>query len=150
MPNAQLLLIGSGPVEKELRQLAIGLGIERSVVFTGEIDYQSLLTKGYYQLGKVFASASTSECLPMTFIEAKAFGLPIVCARARGNIEMVKGNGILCLPEDLNQFSRGMIDYLKNEKKRQSAARQSVQLANQYGVEKKTTDLLNRYRTVIR
>ena len=150
IPDAQLLLIGSGPIERELRDLTIGLGIERNVIFTGEINHHDLLTKGYYQLGKMFVSTSTSECQPMTIIEAIAFGLPIVCAKARGNIEMIKGNGILCRGGDINGFSRMIVRCLRNEKLRMKLSHASTALIQQYALDKvahQLQDIYQRYQT---
>lgn len=77
--NITLLIVGDGPHRKELEELAKEMGIERSVVFTGMIDQKELYK--YYKLGDIFVSASTSETQGLTYIEALANEVPIVCRR---------------------------------------------------------------------
>lgn len=74
-----LLIVGDGPARKELEELAERLGVSRSVVFTGMVDPSEV--HKYYQLGDVFVSASTSETQGLTYVEAAANGLPLLCRR---------------------------------------------------------------------
>lgn len=74
-----LLMVGDGPARKELEALAVQLGIASHVVFTGMVDPSQV--HKYYQLGDVFVSASTSETQGLTYIEAAANGLPLLCRR---------------------------------------------------------------------
>jgi len=74
-----LLIVGDGPAKKELEELAAGLGIGDHVIFTGMVDPSEV--HKYYQLGDIFVSASTSETQGLTYIEAAANGLPLLCRR---------------------------------------------------------------------
>lgn len=47
------------------------------VIFTGMVPPAQV--QNYYQLGDVFVSASTSETQGLTYIEAAANGLPLLC-----------------------------------------------------------------------
>lgn len=72
-----LLIVGDGPHKEELEKAAEEMGISEHVIFTGMID--SHIIYKYYQLGEVFVSASNSETQGLTYIEALANGVPIVC-----------------------------------------------------------------------
>lgn len=72
-----LLIVGDGPHKEELEKAAEEMGISEHVIFTGMIDSQIIYK--YYQLGEVFVSASNSETQGLTYIEALANGVPIVC-----------------------------------------------------------------------
>ena len=74
-----LLIVGDGPARKELEELAKRLGVSRHVIFTGMVDPSEV--HKYYQLGDVFVSASTSETQGLTYVEAAANGLPLLCRR---------------------------------------------------------------------
>ena len=74
-----LLIVGDGPAKNELEELAQNLGIRERVIFTGMVDPTEV--HKYYQLGDVFVSASTSETQGLTYIEAAANGLPLLCRR---------------------------------------------------------------------
>ena len=79
--NQQLtfLIVGDGPAKKELEEQAAELGIAEQVIFTGMVP--PALVQEYYQLADVFVSASTSETQGLTYIEAAANGLPLLCRK---------------------------------------------------------------------
>jgi len=74
-----LLIVGDGPARKELEEMAVELGIRDHVIFTGMVDPSEV--HKYYQLGDIFVSTSTSETQGLTYIEAAANGLPLLCRR---------------------------------------------------------------------
>lgn len=76
-PKLVLLIVGDGPARSSLEKLAVELGIAGDVVFTGMVDPKEV--QKYYQLGDIFVSASTSETQGLTYIEAAANGLPLLC-----------------------------------------------------------------------
>ncbi len=77
--NLIFLIVGDGPAREELEAQAQQLGVRDSVIFTGMVSPDSV--QEYYQLGDVFASASTSETQGLTYVEAAANGLPLLCRR---------------------------------------------------------------------
>lgn len=74
-----LMIVGDGPYKQTLQERVKEMGIERSVVFTGMIDQKVLYR--YYKSGDIFVSASTSETQGLTYIEALANEIPIVCRK---------------------------------------------------------------------
>ena len=76
LPETKLVIVGDGPQKAELQQMANFLGISRSVIFTGARPWDTI--GKYYQLGHVFATASTSETQGLTYIEAMASKVPVV------------------------------------------------------------------------
>ncbi len=79
IPTLVLLIVGDGPARESLEELARELGIEKEVIFTGMVNPKEV--QKYYQLGDIFVSASTSETQGLTYIEAAANGLPLLCRR---------------------------------------------------------------------
>lgn len=73
------LIVGDGPAKDDLEEKAKKLGVENQVILTGMIP--SNLVREYYQLADVFVSASTSETQGLTYIEAAANGLPLLCRK---------------------------------------------------------------------
>jgi len=76
-PSLKFLIVGDGPAREALERQARDLGVEKDVIFTGMVDPSQV--QYYYQLGDVFVSASTSETQGLTYIEAAANGLPLLC-----------------------------------------------------------------------
>ncbi len=73
----RLLIVGDGPVRDELEAHAERLGISDRVTFTGMIMPEEV--GEYYHIGDVFVNASTSETQGLTYVEAMAAGLPMLC-----------------------------------------------------------------------
>lgn len=78
-PKLTFLIVGDGPAKQNLEALSRQLGIRERVIFTGMVDPTEV--HKYYQLGDLFVSASTSETQGLTYIEAAANGLPLLCRR---------------------------------------------------------------------
>lgn len=72
--SAVLLLVGVGPLQQEMAQKAVRLGIADQVIMTGNRDDVPELLGAM----DVFAFPSLWEGLPMTVVEAQAAGLPCV------------------------------------------------------------------------
>ncbi len=92
-PNLRLLVVGDGPLRRELEKRAQALGISNRVVFAG--NQRDI--PGYLSLMDVFVLSSISEGLPLTLLEAMAAGIPVVCTRVGGIPEVIRHgvNGLL-------------------------------------------------------
>lgn len=75
----RFLIVGGGPAKEMLESHAEELGIADYVIFTGMVP--PALVREYYQLGDLFVSASTSETQGLTYVEAAANALPLLCRK---------------------------------------------------------------------
>lgn len=75
----KFLIVGGGPARGELEERAQSLSLGDRVIFAGMVSPD--MVQSYYQLGDVFVSASTSETQGLTYVEAAANGLPLLCRR---------------------------------------------------------------------
>lgn len=73
------VIVGDGPARQMLEEKTRELGIEEQVKFAGMVKPEEVSM--YYQMGDVFVCASTSETQGLTYIEALANGLPLVCRK---------------------------------------------------------------------
>lgn len=75
---ATLLLVGDGPHRQALEARAAELGLAApDVIFAGQVPPDQVAD--WYRLGTVFVSASTSETQGLTYAEALAAGVPVLC-----------------------------------------------------------------------
>ena len=81
LPNVKLVIVGPGPYIDILKKQAETLGVAGKVIFTGGRPWEDIPL--YYQIGDVFATASTSETQGLTYIEAMAGQVPVVVKRDR-------------------------------------------------------------------
>jgi glycosyltransferase involved in cell wall biosynthesis len=89
MPNVRIVLIGTGPLEENLRRLAVRLGIGDRTIFTGSRDDVLELLPGF----DVFCLSSQFEGLSIALVEAMATGIACV-ATAVGGIPEVIEDGV--------------------------------------------------------
>lgn len=75
-PDSKLLLVGDGPLRASIADRVKELGLESSVIFTGNVSN----VNEYYQAMDVFFMPSLFEGLPITGVEAQAAGLPCLLA----------------------------------------------------------------------
>ncbi len=75
--DIKMLIVGGGPYMDNLRALVDELGLNERITFTGMVSPEEVPL--YYSLANIFVTASTSETQGLTYIEALASGLPVVC-----------------------------------------------------------------------
>ena len=100
--NWKLILVGDGPLRRELTALAKSLGIEDRVQFVGEVeDVRPHLNKF-----DVFVLPSVSEGLSLVILEAAAAGRVVVATEVGGVPEIIKHkqNGLLFKPKNIEQL----------------------------------------------
>jgi glycosyltransferase involved in cell wall biosynthesis len=97
MPEAELHVVGRGPLEQSARRLAAELGVSDSVRFLGSRDdVGDLLAEAACLL-----LASDYEACPMAVVEAMAAGVPVVATAIPGIDELVQdGRTGLIAPHD--------------------------------------------------
>ncbi len=151
IPDANLLLIGDGDVRKQLVMLCKKLQIQKKVIFTGAIKQDRLLSKGYLQLGSLFATASTSEAQPVSLIEAMYFGLPIVGVAKRGVLDVVKGVGLLSQPNNITELSKNTQRVLTDNKLRHKLSKNSKKIfLNKHSTKNIVSQFENLYESLIK
>jgi glycosyltransferase involved in cell wall biosynthesis len=75
--KAHLLIIGSGPQEERLRELASQQGVAEQVHFLGRVSDDDKFR--ILRMADIFVSTSQHEGFGLVFLEAMACGLPVVC-----------------------------------------------------------------------
>lgn len=93
--GAVLVIVGGGPYETRLRELARRVGVEDHVVFTGTVPAAELAA--HHTLADVFAMPCRTrgagldvEGLGIVYLEASATGVPVVAGRSGGAPETVR------------------------------------------------------------
>jgi 1,2-diacylglycerol 3-alpha-glucosyltransferase len=143
----KFLIVGDGPAREGLEKLAQSLDIQDRVIFTGMVPPGQV--QKYYQLGDVFVSASTSETQGLTYIEAAANGLPLLCRQDPCLRDvMVQGeNGYDYT--DAEGFTQGLDAILADSQWRQQASVRSRQIAASFGKDAFGTAVESVYESVL-
>lgn len=118
--QAKLLIIGGGPDEQVLANLAAEFGLTKSVIFAG---YQAE-ARHYYPLMDIFALASIREAFGLVLVEAMLAQVPVI-ATSVGGIPYVLGQGkagILVPPNSPHDFAKAIFSLYQNPLQRQKIA----------------------------
>ncbi|MFZ1741277.1 MAG: glycosyltransferase [Pontixanthobacter sp.] len=87
IPGAQLLIVGKGPDEQHLHNLARDMRVEERVHFLGSVDHDLLPV--ILSAADIMVLPSASEGLANAWVEALACGTPLVISDAGGARELV-------------------------------------------------------------
>jgi glycosyltransferase involved in cell wall biosynthesis len=106
-PQAQLLIVGSGPEESRLRAQSVSIP---GVVFTGQTND----ALRYLQAADLFVLPSATEGLSNSLLEALSTGLPVLATSVGGTPDVISHgvNGYLIPPEDLPALKSGLMELL--------------------------------------
>lgn len=133
-PQARLILVGSGPVQASLEQMARALDIADSVEFAGlQRDVPAQL-----QRGAIAVLPSRWEGMPNALLEAMASGLACVATRVSGSEDLIRSghNGLLVEPEDAQQMAQALLTLLNDPSLlRRYGQEARATIEQQYGLE---------------
>ena len=87
LPEVRLVIVGGGPDQARLKQLAHTLGVEERVRFTGVLSQGAL--REYYTAVDALVLASDREGWPNVLLESMACGTPVLASAVGGTPEFV-------------------------------------------------------------
>lgn len=119
IPDTLLVIVGDGDHRPYLETLARELAVWEKVLFVGEKRGEAL--KSYYQRADVFAMPSRQEGFGLVFLEAMAFGKPVVAGNYGGTPEVVSDSvsGYLVEYDDVAGLAARLVRLLGDETLRQ-------------------------------
>lgn len=117
--NSQLVILGIGRLEQDLKAMARELGIGDRVLFLGQVPD----ARRYFRAFDVFALSSDHEPFGMVLLEAMAAGVPLLATACGGAKEVVEGVGILFPLGDAEHLAQGLqhLAAMDDQQRRQCA-----------------------------
>jgi phosphatidyl-myo-inositol dimannoside synthase len=130
IPDLFYVIIGAGDLRPRLAEMARESSVRDRILFVGKVQLEQL--KGYYSKADVFVMPSRQEGFGIVFLEAMAFGKPVIAGDYGGAPEIVQDGvtGFLVNPDDLEGLTCRLIQLLQDEafrKKMGEAGRQRVE-----------------------
>lgn len=127
VPEARLLLAGTGPLAGELARRVRELGLRPSVVLAGEVSWADL--PAYHAAADLFAMPCRTrargldvEGLGIVYLEAQACGVPVVAGRSGGAPEAVLDGetGLVVDGGSVEQVARAIAGLLDDPARRRA------------------------------
>ncbi|MGL1890167.1 MAG: glycosyltransferase [Spirochaetaceae bacterium] len=112
-----LLVVGGGPSFAECKEFVKSQGLDKRIIFLGQIPTDELKTSGIFGACKLFVTASTTETQSITILEAEANGIPCIGPDAKGIPCVIENNhnGFLVTPNDSEEITDAMEKLLTDE-----------------------------------
>jgi glycosyltransferase involved in cell wall biosynthesis len=143
-PQAQLLIVGTGPEEKALRAQA-GEGVQ----FIGRVDD----VPAWLQLGDIFVLPSISEGLSNSLLEAMAAGLPIIASAVGEAPHLITSDedGWLIPPDDAPALTSALGSALRDLNRTQLIGRHNRErILNDFQLSTTADKLVELYQKVLK
>jgi len=146
--DIRLTIVGSGPLENDLKALTRKIGGEHYINFAGR---QGNVIP-FLRSADIFVLPSREEGMSIALLEAMASGLPCVASNVDGNREVIKHgeNGLLFEPnkiEDLGQLITIILDHPEYGKNLGKNARKTVE--QRFSLETMAKKYVNCYSSLL-
>jgi glycosyltransferase involved in cell wall biosynthesis len=109
LPNAQLIIAGSGPEKQNLRNLSKTLCVESKIDFVGRVDTSQM--PELYQQAHIALNSSIVDNTPNSILEALASGVPVVSTNVGGVPYLVEHEktALLVEPNDPESMAKAVL-----------------------------------------
>ncbi len=115
--DTALLFVGDGPARSDLEELTKNLNITDRVKFIGKVD--NSLVPYFYLMSEIFLNASISETQGLTFMEAMASDLLVLCRFDNNLVGVIDNNKTGFFFQDVDDF-KDKLHYVLSLKKEES------------------------------
>jgi rhamnosyl/mannosyltransferase len=151
--DAVLWLVGSGPMEPELRRIAKEMGVSSQVVFLGDASDDELPELMHACDIFVFPSITPNEAFGLVLVEAMACGKPLVACHLNSGVPFVcqeGSNGRLVPPRDVKALRQTLSDLLGDAAERLRLGENGMRRAYmEFTQEQMMVSTLNLFRRLI-
>jgi glycosyltransferase involved in cell wall biosynthesis len=127
-PDLYLVAVGEGDDLSRLKKIAVDAGVSGSVRLLTSLSRQEIAA--CYARCEIFALPSTGEGFGLVFLEAMAFGKPLVGAACGGTTDVVEDNvnGLLVPARDSERLAEALAALLQDELLRTKLGRHGAEI----------------------
>ncbi|MBM7855889.1 glycosyltransferase involved in cell wall biosynthesis [Desulfohalotomaculum tongense] len=146
--QANFVVIGEGPLRRELMAEAKNLGLKNRVFFVGYRNDIERVLPGI----DIFVLPSVTEGLPLTILEAMAAGRPVVASRVGGIPEVIENRqtGLLVEPKNPAELAKAIAGLLEDRQWAEEMGAAGRKLVKEkFTVEKMVGRTMNLYRQLL-
>jgi glycosyltransferase involved in cell wall biosynthesis len=148
--NAHLLVVGDGPEGPTIRAAAQAAGVSNRVHLLGQVSdeekYRAL------SVADAFVSSSQHEGFGLVFLEAMAFGLPIICYDHGGQTDFLKTGetGAVIKLNDIDAFTRALREMAEHADRRRDMGAHNRKIVEAYFIDRCATAYESIFESALR
>jgi glycosyltransferase involved in cell wall biosynthesis len=149
VPDAKLVIAGSGQEKDNLSSQIQDLNITNSVFMVGRLPKEKVAQ--LMAAADVFVLPSRIESFGLTLLEASAAGLPAVCSNAGGVPEIFQDgyNGLLYPPGDDDAMAKAIIRLLQDRELAKKISANAMETATRFTWERTAEQTFQVYEEVL-
>jgi L-malate glycosyltransferase len=147
-PDAQLDLVGGGPLEGEIKNLVRQMNL-KGVAFKGVAVHHEIAR--FYDQADIFINASRLDNMPISILEAFASGTPVITTEPEGMRYVVEDErtGLLSTVGDATALAQNVIRVLQNSELADRLVANARQELDRYSWPVVREQWLEVYRTLV-
>lgn len=147
-PNFKLLILGEGLLSEKMQHKIIKENLQQNVILAGDVPRTIL--PNIFRTSHIFITPSTTEVMPLSVLEAMAYGLPIITLENSGLQEIVvDGKTGYFLQKNAMQISNKIHQLFKNPEELQTLSKNAYTHALKFSVALKSKELEKLYKTAL-
>lgn len=123
-------ILGTGPLEKELKELSATLGVDDYINFAGFIDNPF----PHIKQADIFCLTSKTEGYPMVITEALSLHIPVVSTRVTGVNEMLAHGGGLFTTDEPEDIADKIESLMTDPQRLKALKEEAVESAKQFNL----------------
>lgn len=141
----KLTLVGDGPRFGSTKQLVAKCNLDKEVELLGAVDK----IEDIYNQAHLMIHTSVYEGLPMVFIEANSYGIPILSTDCMPNNEFLKDgvNGRIIKDDDLVNFANEIEKMISDSEYYEELSANSVLNTKRFGIKQYTKKIIEIYNS---
>jgi glycosyltransferase involved in cell wall biosynthesis len=134
--KVRLLIVGDGPIKKDLMRRVLESGLDKEFIFTGMMGYEDipfLINLGNICVAPfIMGRNKKTGVSPLKVFEYMACGKPVVSSRIEG-LEFIEKEcaGQLVEPDDAISLAKALEDLLRSANKRIEMGRRGLEIAGE-------------------
>jgi len=133
--RVRLVIIGSGPEEHVLKNIANEHNVRSRIIFSGQIDEQEKLE--LLDIADIYVSTSQHEGFGLVFLEGMAAGLPVVCYDHGGQTDFLEdgATGFIVKLNDTDEFRTRLTRLIDDSRMRDRMSTENLRRVEEYYIE---------------
>jgi len=139
-----LVVVGDGPECDEVMRAATERGVADRVKMLGHVTEREKYSA--LSISDIFVSTSQHEGFGLVFLEAMAYGLPIVCYDRGGQVDFLStpATGAVIKLNDVDAFTSAVLDLYSSPERRAEVRRHNLAAVETYFIDR----CARRYETI--